>query len=108
MEFMLAAMVGILQLLAKLMDQMVGYYLYFPEAEEWSTIAWIGVAVLGRPGRDSVYPSTVATDQLTNHLMITSPIIKSIKRFIISCIKPITPLVTSFIITCITTFITLI
>eukprot|EP01083_Nonionella_stella_P294785 1001953_1 len=59
MEFMLAAMVGILQLLAKLMDQVVGYYLYFTEAENWSTIARIGVAVLERPGRDGVYPSEV-------------------------------------------------
>eukprot|EP01084_Bolivina_argentea_P019308 35916_1 len=59
MEFMLAAMVGILQLLAKLMDQVVGYYLYFTEAENWPTIAWIGVAVLERPGRDGVYPSEV-------------------------------------------------
>eukprot|EP01084_Bolivina_argentea_P019307 35915_1 len=128
MEFMLAAMVGILQLLAKLMDQVVGYYLYFTEAENWPTIAWIGVAVtvwvvlvLGCHDRDNIYQhpvndddlqhpakddvwqhpvndddwqiptvintvnnnktKEVATDQLTNHLMITSPIIKSIKRF---------------------------
>eukprot|EP01084_Bolivina_argentea_P181615 313634_1 len=55
MEFVLAAMVGILQLLAKLMDQVVDYYLYFTEAEEWSTIA--GISGGEGPDRDEIYQS---------------------------------------------------